>query len=262
MKMGKDSFDYLFRYTYSEKAVTFLRNLFERMNAALTSHEVTIILFARLYYPGFKNLKRIQKEFYKRNSSISPHVLEVLSSCFHLNKDRDVFQDVYFKVGVFEPSRNNWDNILKKLKRIFNYFPSLINWKINNDTVRSLSKAYPAKDFTNGCPFLNDSDVLQEQFIRPTNMVECELSYCANTNFLEAVNLAVKHLHIDQSTKHVGAQILVLSAGTGVYRVCPDIAIPTRRRILQTGVMTRIVSLNKPPSNTSSSSHSAVFIYK
>jgi hypothetical protein len=88
------------------------------------------------------------------------------------------------------------------------------------------------------------------------------LSYSTTTNFLEGVNLAVRHLNIDQSTKHVGQQIMVVSAGSGCYKVCPDIAIPTRRRILTGGVSVRIVSLHKPPEKLTSKDYSAVFIYK
>jgi hypothetical protein len=55
---------------------------------------------------------------------------------------------------------------------------------------------------------------------------------------------------------------MIISAGMGYYNVCPDIALPTRRRVLQTGVSTRIVSLNHPPEYASATKNSAVFFYK
>lgn len=136
------------------------------MNSAVTSHEVTIILFARLYYPQFKSLKEINNKLYPKLGSVSSTALDMLHSCFNINKEKEIFQDVYFKCGVFEPSRNNWEQILKKLKRTFNYFPSLIRWKINNYTVKSLSKAYPAESYAKNSAFLVDSSALTEQFVK------------------------------------------------------------------------------------------------
>lgn len=124
-----------------------MRNLFERMNAALTSHEVTIILFARLYYAQFRSLKDVYKALHKNNPQLHPDVLDTFYNCYNINKDKDIFQDIYIKVGTFEPSKNNWESVLKNIKRIFNYFPSLIRWKHNNSTVKGLVRAYPASSF-------------------------------------------------------------------------------------------------------------------
>ena len=253
---------FYYRYTYYEKAVIFLRTLFEKMSSNLSSHEVTIIMYGRLFYPLYNTKNEVQKELFKWNTDILPETLDQLMNWYNINKDNKIFQDVYFKLGIFEPSRNNWESFLKKLKKGFNYYPSLVKWHINNRLVKSLIKAYPASEFNNKFHFLNDSETLSEQFLKVENMLEWEISSSWTSNFLEAVNLSIRHLHLDQSTKHVGSQIVVLSAGTGVYKVCPDIAIPTRRRMLQNGIMTRIVSLRKPPKDVKPHIHSAVFIYK
>lgn len=232
------------------------------MNMGLTGHEVTIILYGRLYYPQYKDIKQVHKDLYFKNEAISSKTLDRIQHCFQVNKEKDIFQDVYFKCGVFEPSKNNLEGILMKVKRLLNYFPSLVRWKINNINVKSLSRAYPIEGFSKNSNMLNDSDTLDEQFIKAKNLLEWELSFSANSNFLEAINLAIKPHHIDQSTKHLGSQVIIVSAGTGVYKVCPDIAIPTRRRVLQTGTQIRILCLNKPPLHASQNKNSAVFIYK
>ncbi|CAI2358857.1 unnamed protein product [Moneuplotes crassus] len=249
-------------YTYSERVVIFLRNLFEKMNSSLCSHEVTIIIYGRLYYPDYESLDEVFKALRKENPDLNQETLKALEKCFHITKESTIFQDVYFKLGVFEPSRNNWSAYLKRLKRLLNYYPSLVKWEVSNDLVKSLIKAYPANEFRQGPKYLEDSDTLSEQFVRVENMIKCEVSTSSYSNFLEAVNLGMRHLHLDQSTKHVGAQIMIISAGKGVYKVCPDIAIPTRKRVLQSGIMTRIVSLQIPPNNLKGKLHSAIFIYK
>ena len=238
------------RYAYWEKAVKFLRSLFEKMNSSLTSHEVSIMLYWRLFYPQYNSSKEIVKDIFNRAQFLSLDIIDTLQNWFNKTKDDELFQDVYIKAGVFEPSRNNWENVLKRLKRIFNYFPSLINWKINNQAVARLMKSYPAHEFVKNSSKVDDTNILKEQFIKSWSLSSCELSYSPNWNSLEAVNLWIKQTHIDQSTWHFGSQLLIVSAGSGVYRVCPDIALPTRRRILQNGVMVRIVSLTKPPKNS------------
>lgn len=48
------------------------------------------------------------------------------------------------KVGLFELGRGNWDKILNNLKRYFNYYPSMINWKIGCPKhVDDLREYYP-----------------------------------------------------------------------------------------------------------------------
>jgi len=219
-------------------------------------------MFGRLYYPQCENKADIQKILFQNDPYISSETLDQLQNWYNINKDKKLFQDVYFKLGVFEPSRNNWEAILKKLKRVFNYYPSLVKWTINNDLVKSLMKFYPSSGFTKKDKLLKESAILSEQYIKSENMIDWEISNSSSSNFLEAINLGIRHLHLDKSTKHVGSQIMVLSAGKGVYKVWPDIAIPTRRRILENGTMVRIVSLNKPPSHFNNEEHSAVFIYK
>ena len=63
-------------------------------------------------------------------------------------------------------------------------------------------------------------------------------------------------------TKHTGSQIIVVSASNGIYKVWPDISLPTRRRILQLGIIVRLVSINKPPSYVKDTSDTPTFIYK
>jgi len=41
------------------------------------------------------------------------------------------FQDVYLKLGVFEISKLHQEKCVTALKRVLNYFPSLVNWNLN-----------------------------------------------------------------------------------------------------------------------------------
>ena len=42
-------------YLQSEKCEMFLRSYFERCKADASTHEVAVILYGRLYYPGIKD---------------------------------------------------------------------------------------------------------------------------------------------------------------------------------------------------------------
>ena len=125
-------------------------------------------MFGRLYYPG-RTLKEVLNELINARPDLSPDAMDAYQRCFNVNKDGKVFQDVYMKCGVFDPSKNNirnsesmytlHPNIMysdssqffggnsKMLKRMFMFFPSLINWKHNNSNVRCLRKHYPAHEF-------------------------------------------------------------------------------------------------------------------
>ena len=169
------------------------------MNLAFTSHEVRITLYARLYYPQFEGKKELFSKFFEKNQLLNPEMRESYHNWFNINKEKEIFQDVYFKIALLEPSRNGWDSTIMKLKRIFNYFPSLVNWRMDNKNVATLSKNYKAKDYWKNSPNLFDDDARNEQFMKAEQLLEWELSWSYKCNFLEAINLSIQNSHIDHS---------------------------------------------------------------
>jgi hypothetical protein len=76
------------------------------------------------------------------------------------------------------------------------------------------------------------------------------LGSSVKSNILEAINLTLFHLvndDIDQNLKVTGAQLMILSAGTGTYRVVPAIANPTKDRIICGGLPVNLISFGQQP---------------
>ena len=131
-----------------EKCIQFLKAYFERCSKSSSSHEVTIVLYSRLYYPQVKckeELRAALSAFYGHHEKpMSDDEIDELGA-FQISKHTKVFQDIYMKVGVFEISRGNaWEKNLQNLKRYFNYLPSMINWSIGCPKhVEDLKLFYP-----------------------------------------------------------------------------------------------------------------------
>jgi hypothetical protein len=52
-------FDYESGFTFNEKCIQFLRAYFERCSKSSSSHEVSIVVYSRLYYPQVKCIKEL-----------------------------------------------------------------------------------------------------------------------------------------------------------------------------------------------------------
>ncbi|CDW71794.1 UNKNOWN [Stylonychia lemnae] len=214
-----------------EKCLQFIKSYFERCQKISATHEITIVIFSRLFYPQVTNQEELRfhlSEYYKSEEMLTDDQIDELGA-FQISKHTKIFQDVFMKVGLFELGRNNWDKILGNLQRYFHYYPSMINWK---------------KD----CP-QHVKDLMQE--VNENHyLIECKLGNAEKMNILEAINLALFNLNNeeeDQNLKTTGQQLMIITGGTGQYRVNADIVEPTKSRVLLGGVPIQIISLNKKP---------------
>eukprot|EP01116_Phalansterium_solitarium_P019294 TRINITY_DN5330_c3_g2_i1.p1 TRINITY_DN5330_c3_g2~~TRINITY_DN5330_c3_g2_i1.p1 ORF type:complete len:1057 (-),score=354.64 TRINITY_DN5330_c3_g2_i1:144-3314(-) len=95
---------------YFEKAVDFLKELFERWAAAGTNHSVAIIFFSRVYFP-------------------------TTASDSDLNTDQATdrkYRD-YYRV-ICNERRSDWMSALVEIKREFNLYPLAIKWDPSKPT--------------------------------------------------------------------------------------------------------------------------------
>ena len=101
----------------------FLRSYFERCKADASTHEIVVILYGRLFYPGIQDEK--MREIGLVNQK------EMGTGAFQISHNK-LFQDVYVKAGVvtLEASRNTWSDFLLQFKQHIRRFPSLVNWKV------------------------------------------------------------------------------------------------------------------------------------
>lgn len=231
----------------TEKAVTFVKSYFDRCLKDFCSNEVSIVIYARLFYPQVQNESQLKEELRKHhdiNGSLRSYRANDLGA-FLKSKHVKFFQDVFLKVGVYEISKPNQEKSIIALKRALNFFPSLVNWNIAvPDHVAQMKDSYPFEKFSE-MPFLP-----QQQ----SHIIDCQIGSSEKCQLLEAINLSLFNLNnenMDQNLKKTGHQLVILTAGTGSYRVNADMINPTKSRALLGGTPIQIVSFQmRPPFQT------------
>jgi len=89
-----------------------------------------------------------------------------------------VFQDIFYKVGVIEMGKGNWEVLLKNLKHAFLQFPGQVNWtyKVDGEHINHLKAFYKGEQIS----------------------LESELCGSEQSNLLEAINLALFNLNNEE----------------------------------------------------------------
>ena len=104
IEMSKEMFQFDSEgYLQTEKCEHFLRSYFERCKADGSTHEVVVILYARLFYPQKTDAKEVQLLLNQKGNA-----------AFQVSNTSKLFQDVYLKVGVvtLDTSRNTWNEFM------------------------------------------------------------------------------------------------------------------------------------------------------
>lgn len=80
-------------FTFNEKCIQFLKAYFERCAKSSSSHEVTIVIYSRLYYPQVKckeELREILSNFYQTSQPLSDEQIDQLGA-YQISKHTKVF---------------------------------------------------------------------------------------------------------------------------------------------------------------------------
>ena len=131
----------------------------------------------------------------------------------------------FYKVIVDDETRADWNPVIRLLKQEFLEYPSAIEWQ------PPLVKSY-------------QEETGKVLFSIGTN------SKAYEGNFLEAINLTLNELskhHIDRDLKHTGQSIIVLSAGSGYFRVPRGLADLTKQKIIDNGIGCDLISVSRAP---------------
>ena len=130
-------------------------------------------------------------------------------------------------MGVFEATKVHQDKCITALKRVLNYFPSIVNWSINTPKhVSTMKEVYKNENFCK-----EDNTYLPQQ---KNWLLECSIGSAEKCGILECINLSLFDLNnenLDQNLKRTGHQLIVLTAGAGIYRVNADMIGPTKSRV-------------------------------
>lgn len=193
---------------YNEKIVhSFLPALFAKWREAGTNHTVSIVLISRVFY--------------------------------------DASEIDYAAGPLRSDERGNWYKdfykVITDLEVIYDWKPTLVSlkdsfWDFQRDIL--LTHHYHR--------------VYQDSGVGPSDQVRLvgRLSFAHDGPILEALNLGLnptEHHYIDRSLSLTGATSLVITPGTGYYRVPKQLLRLTTTRMLDQGFGLDLISLAKPP---------------
>jgi hypothetical protein len=79
-------------------------------------------------------------------------------------------------------------------------------------------------------------------------MLPCELAQAERSNILEAINLTLFNLNnedMDLNLRTTGAQLFIVSAGQGTYRINSSMLSPTKNRCILGGLPVHLICLQR-----------------
>ena len=126
------------------------------------------------------------------------------------------YQD-HFKIVIENAAEIDKTSQLKALKKEFWAFPKSIGWNV------------PGNDSSNIIAVPSDAP---------------------SGNCLEALNTTLNLLdkhYMDRDLQRTGNSIVMISAGTGVFKIKPSMALITKQRMMDSGIGLDFVSLSQPP---------------
>ncbi|KAI0823536.1 hypothetical protein BC628DRAFT_515846 [Trametes gibbosa] len=196
---------------YNEKIVhSFLPALFAKWRESSTNHIVTIVLVSRVYY----DLSEI----------------EFAAGPLRQDNEGRWYKDFFKVITDLEVLYDDWKPTLVSLKDSF--------WAFQRDILLAHHYHRACMAFPEG--------------IRAPDHVRLvgHISYAHDGPLLEALNLALNPTethYIDRSLSYTGSSTIVITPGTGYFRVSKQLLRLTTTRMLDHGFPIHLVSLAKPP---------------
>lgn len=204
---------------YNEKiAHSFLPALFTRWREAGTTHVVTIVLISRVFYDASE--------------------VEYARGPLRRDDEGRWYKD-FFKVITDLEVVHDWKPTLVSLKDSF--------WAFQRDIL--LAHHYHRANLTGPSLSQKDSTSPNPDPYHDVRLVG-RLSYAHDGPILEALNLSFNPLethYIDRSLSLTGAATIIITPGTGYFRVSKQLLRLTTTRILDQGFAIDLVSLTKAP---------------
>ncbi|THH20912.1 hypothetical protein EW146_g569 [Bondarzewia mesenterica] len=196
---------------YNEKIVhSFLPELFSRWRDAGANHTVTIVLISRVFYDSSE--------------------LEYAEGPLRQDEDHRWYKDFYKVITDLEVIYD-WQSTLVSLKDSF--------WDFQRDIL--LTHHYHNASLASPASMSKSPEEAR---------LVGRLSFAHDGPFLEALNMGLNPTethYIDRSLSLTGSSTIVITPGTGYYRVSKYLLRLTTTRMLDQGFCVDLVSLAKPP---------------
>ncbi|KAJ3558430.1 hypothetical protein NM688_g932 [Phlebia brevispora] len=204
---------------YNEKIVhSFLPALFTRWKEAGTTHIVTIVLISRVFYDSSE--------------------VEYAKGPLRCDEEGRWYKD-FFKVITDLEVIYDWKPTLVSLKDSF--------WAFQRDIL--LAHHYHRASLVSPGGSKTGSSSTSPDPYQDVRLVG-RLSYAHDGPILEALNLSFNPMethYIDRSLSLTGAATIIITPGTGYFRVSKQLLRLTTTRLLDQGFAVDLVSLTKPP---------------
>ena len=227
---------------YYEKAIhRFSKECFERWQKLDAHHSLTVVFFGRTYY----HTNTTQKP----SAFIGQLISGKRRNSINVSSDGRIYEDV-FQTVVENECLSDWSSLIIRLKRAVLTFASVANWKCpslpkdnseDNSASTGGSSVPPSKPETAHAKQLDGKELVGLP------------SSAASGNVLEALNLTLnvfeKH-HMDRDLARTGQSVVLITAGTGVFRVDRHLVLLTKRRLVNNGVGIDLISLTTRPFHT------------
>lgn len=227
---------------YFEKVLSkFVSPVLDKWKALSVTHSLTIVFFTRSVIIDSEDLSVANSGIKQNGKHTRLFDNSQLSNSLQFVSEGVYYQDFY-KVVAERVVDMDKMAVLQILKKEFLDFPSCVGWKFATN---------------NACDHVADSRLQgarrKAPEARPNSTGDGTArvpSDAANGNFLEAVNTTLNILekhYMDRDLQRTGGGIVIVSAGTGIFKVEPVLAQISKQRMMDTGYGIDFISVSSPP---------------
>ena len=230
---------------YFEKVLSkFISPVLDKWKALSVTHSLTIVFFTRSVIVDGEDKMATNAGIRQGNGRTRLFNNSQLSNSLQYVSDGVYYQD-FFKVVAERVADMDKKKVLQILKKEFLDFPSVVGWH------------FAANNTCSGCDHVSGSGLQRAprregpfKRVGDSDGTTRAPSDAANGNFLEAVNTTLNILekhYMDRDLQRTGGGIVVISAGTGIFKVEPVLAQISKQRMMDTGYGIDFVSVSSPP---------------
>lgn len=233
---------------YFEKFLKeFVGPVFDSWKALGVSHMLTVIFFARSLY---------------LDDRIAPNLFPELLSKKSMIANDGYYQQDHIKIVLENIEGIDKHKCISKLRSELWTFAKNCGWKIPDLPNMSSNTANRASQLdawssTQSLDALDDVRPSKIDDTRPragtdaTKFLSCIVpSDSMHGNFLESINITLNILdkhYMDRDLTRTGNAIVLITAGTGIFKVKPRLARITKQRMLDNAFGIDCVSMSRPP---------------
>jgi hypothetical protein len=259
---------------YYEKMLNrLLKVLISKWSESSVSHSVTIIAFSRSYYdknqfpddydPTSEPFRDPTRQGFGPGCSFADSALGY-GPTVHVDPVAGRYYEDFYKVVVMNYTGPDWGHLLKMLKQEFVQYPGIHRWRnpeefiraeydleqVATQTTESTMPTLTAPSSRQIFDMPNNAKATPKTYVKWRSLPYGLPSRAIDGNILEAINVTLNILdkhYMDRDLNRTGQNIVMLTAGSSVFRVKEHLVDVTKQRMMDNGVGIDMISLATPP---------------